>query len=207
MPETETTGTAAPGEPAPRLRGRWLTFARAAWLIVALLAVGLFVAGIPPYVAELQKVCLRGAEACSENRFLTPEWARELRELGISFGFYATYNVALGVAFTLVWYAVGAAIFWRRSDEPIALLSSLMLVTFGSFFLASPQVMTEAYPVLKLPSQFMVVLSFALIILFLYLFPDGRFTPRWMLLPALVWSRTTRSWCTPQTLTSPSGSS
>ena len=170
-----------------RLRGRWLTFARAACLIVALLAVGLFVVGIPPYFAELQSVCTRGTEACSENRFLTPEGARELRELGLSFGLYAAYNVALGVVFTLVWYAVGAAIFWRRSDEWMALLSSLMLVTFGSFFLASPQVMTEAYPALALPSRFMVVLSFALIILFLYLFPDGRFTPRWMLLPALVW--------------------
>ena len=170
-----------------RPRGRWLLLARAVWLIVALLAAGLFAAGIPPYFAELQSVCTRGVEACSESRFLTPAGARDLRELGLSFGFYAVYNVVIGVVFTLVWFTVGAAIFWRRSDEPMALLSSLMLVTFGSSFLASPQVMMDAYPVLKLPSQFVAVLSFALIILFLYVFPDGRFTPRWMLFPALVW--------------------
>lgn len=169
------------------LHGRWLLLARAVWLIVALLAAGLFVAGIPPYFAELQSVCTRGVEACSQNNFLTPAGARELRELGLSFGFYAAYNVALGVVFTLVWFMVGAAIFWRRPDEWMALLSSLMLVTFGSFFVVSPQVMTEVYPVLKLPSQFMAALSFALIILFLYLFPEGRFRPRWMFVPALAW--------------------
>ncbi len=83
-------------EPA-RLRGGPLSIARAAWLAVALLSVGLFVAAVPPYFAELQSACTRGAEFCAENRLLIPDAARELQARGISMSFYATYVVALSI--------------------------------------------------------------------------------------------------------------
>jgi hypothetical protein len=37
------------------LRGRWLVIVRAAWIIIATLALGLFVASIPAYVLTLGK--------------------------------------------------------------------------------------------------------------------------------------------------------
>ena len=76
---------------AAHLRGRPLSIARAAWLAVALLSVGLFVAAVPPYFAELQSACTRGAQFCAENRLLIPDAARELQARGISIGFYAAY--------------------------------------------------------------------------------------------------------------------
>jgi hypothetical protein len=82
---------------------------------------------------------------------------------------------------------VGVTIFRRRSDDRMALLVSLMLVTFGGFALSSPSLVADAYPALRLPSQFGAVLGFTLVILFFYIFPDGRFVPRWTLIPALVW--------------------
>jgi hypothetical protein len=39
--------------PATTLRGRWLVIARAAWVVIATLALGLFVASIPAYVLTL----------------------------------------------------------------------------------------------------------------------------------------------------------
>jgi hypothetical protein len=82
---------------AARLRGRPLSIARAAWLAVALLSVGLFVGAVPPYFAELQTACTRGVQFCAENRLLIPDAARELRARGISMSFYATYVVALSI--------------------------------------------------------------------------------------------------------------
>lgn len=168
------------------LRGRPLLFARAAWTALTLLTVGLFVVGIPPYFAELRTVCTRGAELCAEDWLLTPDAVRELRALGLSTGFYAAYNVAVSSVFALVWWVTGAAIFWRRSGESMALLASLMLVTFG-IFQGPAEVVADAYPVLRLPGQLLGLLAFATVILFLYLFPDGRFVPRWTIVPALVW--------------------
>lgn len=170
-----------------RLRGWGLLTARIVWLVVALLAVGVFVAGIPPYLEEAREACTLEAELCFDNGLLTPPEIQELREAGLSTSFYAAYNVAVGVTFTMVYYAVGVAIFWRRSDEWMALLASLMLVTFGSIFFSHPQLLEEAYPVLSPLGGFVGLIGFASIILFLYLFPDGRFRPPWMFLPALVW--------------------
>jgi len=169
------------------LGGRWLFAARVAWVSVALLSFGLAVASVPPYFAELREACTRGAELCAETGLLTPDQMRELRALGLSAGFYAAYNVALSAVFALAWCTVGVVIFWRRSEDRMALLAATMLVTFGAFSLGSLQGLTNAYPALELPSQFVAVLGFTSVILFIYVFPDGRFVPRWAFLPALVW--------------------
>jgi hypothetical protein len=44
-----------------------------------------------------------------------------LRDLGLSVGFYATYAVALDIVFAAVYVAVAAVVFWRKSDERMAL--------------------------------------------------------------------------------------
>jgi hypothetical protein len=173
--------------PSATLRGRWLLLARVAWLAVALLAVGLFAAGIPPHFAELQTACTRGADVCSERGLLASDQVQELQALGLSTGFYATYTVALKIVSTLVWCTAGAVIFWRKSEDRMALLVALMLVTFETGTQGFSDVLADAYPILSLPVQLLTVLGFTSIILFLYLFPDGRFVPRWTLLPALAW--------------------
>jgi len=45
---------------------------------------------------------------------------------------YALLSVTLDKVFQLTWFAVGAIIFWRRSDDRMALLVSVFLVSFGS---------------------------------------------------------------------------
>jgi hypothetical protein len=177
----------APGTRPGALRGRVLFVVRVAWVLVALLAVGVFAAGVPPYFLQLQTACTRGAELCAESRLLTPEGLRELGEFGLSPGLYAAYNIGLNVVFALVWCGMGAAIFWRKSADPMALLAAMMLVTFGAFSLGSPLELANAYPALRLPAQLVSVLGFTTFILFLYVFPDGRFVPRWTFVPAFVW--------------------
>ncbi len=86
--------------------------------------VGMFVTGEFLYLAELQMVCTREAEACAREGLLTPENMRGLRELGLSVGFYAAFDATINAVFITAWLAVGALIFWRRSDDRVALLVS-----------------------------------------------------------------------------------
>ncbi len=174
-------------EAQPVLRGRWLLLARLTWLAVTALSVGLFLASIPPYFSELQNVCTRGAWSCADNGLLTNTGMRELRALGLSMGFYAAYNTALGVVFELVWCAVGAIIFSRRSDDRMALLAATMLVTFSAVPFGFLETLASAYPAWTLPVRVLATVGFTSIILFFYTFADGRFVPRWMLFPALIW--------------------
>ena len=46
-----STRTSPPA--ATSLHGRWLVIARAAWVIIATLALGLFVTSIPAYVSNV----------------------------------------------------------------------------------------------------------------------------------------------------------
>jgi hypothetical protein len=170
-----------------RLTGRWLLVARVAWVAMGLLAVFLFVAAVPAQLEEFTSVCTREAQVCGENRLLVSDQMRELEEAGISAGFYAACNVALGVVFALACFVAGATIFLRRSDERMSLMVSLMLVVLGSSYLISPQVVLDAYPALDLPYRLVALAGFALFTLVVYTFPDGRFVPRWAAVPALVW--------------------
>jgi len=156
-----------------------------AWVVVAVLTVVVFVSGLPSEFARLRAPCTE-ATSCAWVPRLSAHDARELGELGISVDFFAAYFVALEVAFMTVSCAIGAAIFWRRSDERMALLVSLMLFTLGA-------ALTVPYPLLNLPLVWKVsgeAVSFigsASLVLFLYLFPDGHFVPRWTRWLALVW--------------------
>ena len=168
--------------PLPRLSGRVLLLARVTWLAVALLVLGVFVVGEFLYIAELRTtVCTEGAEACVWEGLLTPENVRELENLGLSVGFYAAFDAAINVVFVAVWLGVGAVIFWRRSDDRMALLVALFLVTYGpmSFGPVAPDFLAEEYPALWLPIAGVAFLGQACLALFFCLFPSGRFVPRW----------------------------
>ena len=171
--------------PATTLHGRWLVLARVAWVAVAVLTAGVFVVGIPSEFARLQAPCT-DALSCVWVPRLSEHNARELGELGLSTELFAAYFVAAEVAFMAVSFAIGGAIFWRRSDDTMALLVSLMLITFGA-------TLTVPYPLLDLPllwkfsAEAVTFIGLALLILFIYLFPDGRFVPPWTCWLAATW--------------------
>jgi hypothetical protein len=140
------------------MRGRSLLLARVVWLAVALLAVGVFVASVPAYFAELQTVCTSPHAGCV---------------------IYAGYSTALQVAFGVAYCTVGALIFRRSSEDWGALLTSFWLVTFGTTFAGMTSVLERSYPALDIFYDAPGNLAFLFLLLLCYLFPDGRFVPRW----------------------------
>jgi hypothetical protein len=152
---------------------------------VAVLGVGLFVAGIPAAFALLNIPCptLR----CPTGQ-VPPAGLRALEDLGLSTGSFAAYSVAMDVVFAAVCVAVAALIFWRRSDDRMALFVSLLLLTFGTAtFTFTMAALTAQLLAWEIPVAFLHFLGAASFGLFLYLFPDGRFVPRWTRWVALVW--------------------
>jgi hypothetical protein len=163
--------------PPATLPGRWLLIARVAWVVVALLYVGVFISGIPSEFARLQTPCT-DAVSCTAIPHLSTHKARQLNELGLSVDHFAAYFVAIEVAFTVVSAATGTAIFWRRSDDRMAFLVSLALLTFGAA-LPIPLFLLSVPVALKVVAEAISFVGAGTVMLFLYLFPNGRFVPRW----------------------------
>src|SRR6266516_2429565 len=159
----------------PRLYGCWLILARIGWVAVVGLALGLFIASIPTTFADLHILCT--AASCSTSGQLTPDYVRELHTLGLSMDFYSTYMVVFIMVFAFGYFAVGAVLFWRKSDDRMALFASFTLVTFPMAF---TEVLATLPPSWWLPVQFVSFLGSICIVLFFYLFPTGQFVPRWM---------------------------
>jgi hypothetical protein len=162
-----------------------LLLARVAWIAVAVLAVGLFLAGIPAEFALLQVPC--PSVRCPTGQ-LPPTGLHALEDLGLSTGSFAAYSVAMDAVFAAVCVGVAILIFMRRSEDRMALFASLALLTFGTAtFTFTMATLAARHPVWEIPVAFLHFLGAASFGLFLYLFPDGRFVPRWTRWVALVW--------------------
>jgi hypothetical protein len=139
---------------------------RVGWLVVAGLAVGGFVASIPAFSREAL-------------RALAASPSQDAPTLGFSAEVHVAGMLATALVFALVNWAVGAVIFWRRPDDRLALFVSLWLVVTGAIF---PEIMSAdaydhaAWALLVASLEF--AWGVAAITLF-YVFPDGRFVPRW----------------------------
>ncbi len=158
-----------------------MRFFRVVWVVFTVLVLGLDAAGIPYAYARYKSVCTRSEEVCLEDGLLTPEGVRELQELGLSREFYAVYQgVGAETVFTLVCFAVAAVIFLRRSDDRMALFTSFVLMIFGGAGAAGTmRALAEAHPEFWFPVNLLDYVSQVCFGIFFFLFPDGRFVPRW----------------------------
>jgi signal transduction histidine kinase len=167
------------------LQGALLVLARIVWIALATLSLAVLIASLPAYMVQLQSVC--AGAACAYGQ-LSPDSVQTLDDLGLSTGQYTIFSEVLVVASALVWFGVGVTIFWRtwgRSNDWFALLVALMLV------LGSPGTTIGALGgspwEWQWSARFVIFLGKVLAALFLSLFPDGRFVPRWTSWLVVVW--------------------
>jgi hypothetical protein len=161
-----------------RLPRHQLMFVRAVWGVLAAMALGMFVVSLPGYIAQLQTLCAAGS--CNSGQ-LSPDALMSLEHLGLTLGEYVAFNVALIFIATLVGYALALVLVLRRSDDWMALLVALMLVYFVPSSITNIVVLSQwigpafASTLSSISEQ----LSIVSLVLVFYLFPDGRFVPRW----------------------------
>jgi signal transduction histidine kinase len=154
------------------LSGRRLFLARLGWLVVFAVTIGLFSANIPAYYDSLISF--------SDPKLDTTSVRANLEAADVSIQRIATYLLGISVASAVVWVVVGTLIFWRRSDNWMALFASLCLIVFGTFGLTeSAPALPDQEPALWLPVRLLALFSNVAIYCFVLIFPNGRFVPRW----------------------------
>ena len=165
------------------LRGRWLLLGRMVWVAVAITVLAIILFSIPSSFEHYSSVCSAASEVCSERAVgqPTPEGVRALRDMGLSVRSYALFYVVVEKIFQLVWFAVGAIIFFRRSEDRMAILVSLFLVTFGPVSVdpTAAYTLISSQPAWWLPVRGVEIVGSVCSALFFFLFPGGRFAPRW----------------------------
>ncbi len=77
---------------------------------------------------------------------------------------------------------------WRKSKDVMALFVALMLVLLGTADMRNMEALTALHPAWEVLALFLVFLVSATLVIFFFLFPDGRFVPRWAGVPILLWS-------------------
>ena len=171
-----------------RLHGYRLVIVRLLCLSLSIVSVGLVLASIPSYFASLHLLCTGTAATCSASRQLAPADLQRLQALGLSIDFFATYIIALTSLFALGYWLVAALLFWRTSDNPLALLAAVTLSIFPIAFNTDPtSTLSSSWSVL---AHVISLLGNVCIVLFFYVFPGGHFVPRWtrwVLIPTLAY--------------------
>jgi hypothetical protein len=170
--------------PGTTLRARWLLPARVAWVVMAITVLAIILFSIPSSFEHYSSVCTAVSEVCSDERTVdqpTPEGVRALHDAGLSVHTYALLNVVVDKVFQLLWFAVGALIFWRRSDDWMALGVSVFLVSFGPVAVdpTSAYTLISSQPAWWLPVWSVEIVGTVSPALFFFLFPSGRFVPHW----------------------------
>lgn len=165
------------GERDTRLHGRQLILARVLWGIIAILELGKFVDSLSGNVLQLQVIC---TSSCTSQQ-LSADAVKTLQHVGLTLGDYVAFYLAVIIISTLLSYAIAALLLWRRSDNWMALLVSLMLMNFGPGTITDRVLFSHWFgPALAAHlSSLSDQINLTLLVLAFYLFPDGRFVPRW----------------------------
>jgi hypothetical protein len=174
-PTPNITHSSQPSTSGIRLHGRWLIIVCVTWFVVVGPVVVLFIASIPTYVAFLHTLTT-GVVVDLNGGQLTQQGVRALHALGLSVNFYVIYHIVLNAIFMLGFLTVGGLLFWRKADDPMAMLTSFVLVTAPFDTLFQLNTLPPAWSFLIHGIDFGSGISLGL---FFYLFPSGRFVPSW----------------------------
>jgi hypothetical protein len=157
-----------------RLHGRLLLIARGACVSLVILTLAIFVVLLPSYFAQLQTVCSGPTCALVQP---TDEAAQAMQKLGLSVRSYATFTLILTLVTALVCFFVSGVIFWRKSDDWMALLVALTVVASGTLFVT--YALLESHSPWRLLAIVSNVFGHGMLLLLSSLFPNGKFIPRW----------------------------
>lgn len=172
-----TTAVALDAARVPPSAARTLTLARLAAVALSVLCLALLLASLPSRAATLAHPT-------------DPAVRAGLTQLGLSPLAHAVYNLALELVCALGFFAMAALILWRSPASWMAALVALLLAAFGAGLTGTSYALISDQPIWRVPPGAVQALGWGLLLVFAYLFPDGRFVPRWSrwLLPAwAVW--------------------
>jgi len=164
------------GQTDTLLSGRRLVLVRTVWITLVVFMLGYFVASLPAVVATLQQPCV-GAWCTNSTGRLTADQIQSLSQAGIPLDAYAWSWLAFACFTALVQFVIAGILFWRKSDDWMALLVAFTLISSGvdgvtGVLLYSSSPLGSVENVVFLIADEAALFTVAL-------FPNGRFVPRW----------------------------
>jgi hypothetical protein len=160
-----------------RLHGGRLILARIVWGILATFYIGMFIFSLPGYVRLLQTSC---TSVCTTGQ-LSTDTVMQIQHVGVSLGSYVVFNLAVVIIVDLLSFVIAAVLVWRRFDDWMAMLVALMLIGYASSSITNAVLLSDWFG----PALASGLLNFSqqsditILVFAFYLFPDGRFVPRW----------------------------
>jgi signal transduction histidine kinase len=173
-------------------------------LLTAVVLSSLLLIATPVRFAELSAVCL---EPPCESALLSAQGHAILGQIGLSAATYAAYRVAVEILVALVFLAVSTLIMRRQSENRFAVFAAFMLLLFGVGVVTGEALNTLApgSPALQSTLRLLNALGFLSFFIACYLFPDGRFYPRWAKFLAAAWIVLEIPWAFPDLISLPMG--
>ena len=77
------------------------------------------------------------------------------------------------------YFILAFVLFLRRPNDPLAIVTSLMLIFVGPYLIGGVGTTLEALPGWFFPANTLSILGILLTLIFIYTFPNGRFVPSW----------------------------
>lgn len=159
------------------------------WAVIAVDAL-FFIGGVPGLYVALHSPCTVAA-GCSAVQ-APPADFRVMQQRG-QVEAEAIFVLAVVVLASLIFFAVGGLIAWRKWRDPMGLFVSAVLITFGATGISetlqspAPPPLDALNPILQPISFVFLLLQYPALATFLLTFPTGRFAPRWSWLLILLW--------------------
>lgn len=166
-----------------RLHGWSLLLARLAWSAIFAACLGSFIAGLPAHFNQLLTV----SNSTQLWMQLSPKDERVLSGLGLDIHFYAFYLVAFEILAVAGYAALGLFIFWRRSDDRMAIFVSVVSIIYGTTSVPVLQSLAQSRPDWLVPLTLLNSIGLGSAVLLFFRFPDGRFVPGWTLWLGVFW--------------------
>ncbi len=160
--------------PDTHLYGHRIVIARIAWGILVFLTLSIFIILLPSYFALLQSICTNAVCTLVQP---APATVQAMQKLGFSVESYAVITLALTLITMLASLIISGVIFWRKSDDWMALLVALGLVLMGTLYVTD--VLQQTHSAWQLLAIVLNIPGNGVLFLIGSLFPNGQFVPRW----------------------------
>ncbi|MGX6445196.1 sensor histidine kinase [Neobacillus sp. K501] len=200
-----TINTQLEGNSKHLLTPRFLVY-KYSILSICLITICLFVLSIPPLFDTIQTKCIE--ERCQEVGAVPPG-ITQLEAIGWNNTTYAAFYTGIYSLFALVFIGAAILLWIKKPNNRMSLFAILTLCTFGVSFPATTSVLEGKHVVLDLFINISYVASVIGIVMFFFLFPNGRFVPKWsgwivavlvisrcieFMIPSLGWSLNDSIW-------------
>jgi hypothetical protein len=157
---------------------RWIAFA--GWALIALAYLAFFLTDLRLDFAQLQIPC---KDAGCNYLAISQAEVDVLETQGLTLRTYSgIMNGATLLTVMAAWLLAGL-ILWKQGASRIGWSVSLALIVMPIAMISDADNLAVSYPAYFIPSAILSLLGAFILILFLYLFPNGRFYPRGAFIP------------------------